>query len=162
MLLDLLPDLFDENEQSLKLLAPGLQDFGGKTVFYGEIVTVSCFEDNTRVKELAAQPGEHRVLVIDGGGSLARALVGDMTAQSALLNHWAGVVVNGAVRGVGGLHVMSMGVRALGVSPRRATQNGEGEINTPVDFLGVRMQTGDWLYADANGIAVSSEKLLDI
>lgn len=162
MLLDLLPDLFDENGDALRLLSPGLQNFGGKSVFFGEIVTIRCFEDNSRVKELTATPGENRVLVVDGGGSLKKALVGDLIAETALVNHWSGIVVNGAVRDIGVLSAMSLGVRALGACPIRSIRQGQGETQVPLDFLDVRFEPGQWLYADANGVAVSDKKLIDL
>lgn len=147
-------DLCDENEDTVEVCVLQFRDYGGRTAFSGPIRTVRCFEDNSLVKSTLAEPGYGRVLVVDGGGSLRRALVGDMLAADAVKNGWAGVVVNGAVRDTTMLSGMNIGVKALGSIPIRSVKRGEGVVDTPVAFGGVVFVPGDMLYADADGVAV--------
>lgn len=150
------PDLCDDLGDAARVLADGFRDFGGREVFDGPVRTVRCLEDNSRVKELLATPGEGAVLVVDGSGSLAVALLGDMIAEGAVAQGWAGVVIAGAVRDVEVLRTLDLGVRALGSIPRRSDRQGRGEVDVPVTVGGVRVETGDHLYADATGILVTA------
>ncbi|QSX42354.1 putative 4-hydroxy-4-methyl-2-oxoglutarate aldolase [Shewanella cyperi] len=158
-MLDLLPDLFDSFPDELTLLPATWQHFGCPSPFWGEIVTVRCFEDNSRVKELLATPGQGKVLVVDGGASLKRALLGDMIAESAQNNGWAGVIIYGAVRDVATLRTLSLGIKALGVVPIKTDRRGLGETDVVLDIAGVAIEPGWYLYADENGVAVSRELL---
>lgn len=155
------PDLYDQWGESLQISEPGLQHYGGKDTFYGQIATVKCFEDNSKVGECVRSPGHGRVLVVDGGGSPRRALLGDMLAQHAVDNGWAGIVIYGCLRDVEEIIDMPIGVMALGATPRKTEKLGEGQTEVPVAFCNLRMQPGDWLYADRNGIAVADKALLD-
>ncbi|GIU04847.1 putative 4-hydroxy-4-methyl-2-oxoglutarate aldolase [Shewanella morhuae] len=158
-MLDLLPDLFDHYPSKLQLLPLAFKAFGGKPLFWGEIVTVKCFEDNSKVKEVLAQNGQGKVLVVDGGGSYRQALLGDLIAQSALDNSWQGVVINGFVRDVMRIKTFNLGVYALGAVPIKTEKRDQGQINVPVDMGGVMVKPSMQLYADENGIAVSDELL---
>ncbi|MCL1091832.1 putative 4-hydroxy-4-methyl-2-oxoglutarate aldolase [Shewanella profunda] len=158
-MLDLLPDLFDYYPSKLILLPLEFKAYGGKRLFWGEVVTVKCFEDNSKVKEILAQDGHGKVLVIDGGGSSRRALLGDLIAQSALDNSWQGVVVNGYVRDAARLATFNLGVSALGAMPIKTEKLNQGQINVPVDIGGVIVKPGMMIYADENGIAISEESL---
>lgn len=155
------PDLCDEHGDDVHVLEPGLADLGGREVFHGPVRTVSCLEDNSRVKEVLATPGDGAVLVVDGGGSLKVALLGDLIAAGAVENGWAGVVIAGAVRDVEILRTLDLGVRALASVPRRSDRQGRGELDVPVTVAGVDVRPGDHLYADATGIVVASRSLLD-
>lgn len=146
-------DLSDEHGAAVEAIG-GLRHYGGRTRFSGPVATVKCFEDNARVKELANTPGEGRVLVVDGGGSLRMALLGDMIGAEAVANGWAGVVIHGAVRDTATLATMELGVMALGTTPRRSVRLGEGQVGLPVEILGARIAPGDVLYADEDGIVV--------
>ena len=115
-------DLSDENEGAAQVLRLQLRDLGGRKAFSGPIRTVACHEDNSKVKAVLATPGNGAVLVVDGGGSLNCALVGDMIAQSAVDHGWAGVVVHGAVRDAGVLATLDLGVKALGTMPLRSVR----------------------------------------
>ena len=128
------------------------RDFGGRARFAGPVATVKCFEDNARIKELASTPGEGRVLVVDGGGSLRCALVGDMIGADFQRNGWAGVVVWGAVRDSLQLSELALGVKALGAIPRRSVRRGEGVAGIELAFGGVAWRPGDVLFADADGV----------
>lgn len=155
-------DLCDEFPAKLQILDPALnlRSFGGAAAFHGPAVTVACFEDNSRVKELAATPGENRVMVVDGGASLRRALLGDMIAENAMRNGWAGFVINGCVRDVEVLRTLSaLGVKALNAVPLKTDRRGLGDVNVPVSFGGVRFAPGCWVYADETGVVVSGEEL---
>lgn len=147
------PDLSDAYAAA-QILPPALGSYGGRERFEGPAVTVHCFEDNSRVKELLATPGRGRVLVVDGGGSLRHALLGDLIAAGALEQGWAGVVVNGAVRDVEVLRTLDLGVRALGSTPRRSVRRGVGEVDRPLDLDGAAVRSGDHVYADATGVVV--------
>ena len=147
-------DLCDEHEETIEVCEVQFRDFGGRTAFAGPIRTVRCHEDNSLVKATLAQPGEGCVLVVDGGGSLHRALVGDMLAADAVKNGWAGVVVFGAVRDAAVLSTLDIGIKALGGHPMRSVKRGEGMVDTPVAFGGVVFVPGDMLYADEDGVAV--------
>jgi regulator of ribonuclease activity A len=146
-------DLCDEHED-IQACQTQFRDFGGRGAFSGPIRTVACHEDNVLAKQTLATPGEGCVLVVDGGGSLARALVGDMLAGDAVKNGWAGIVVFGAVRDTAVLASLDIGIKALGTNPLRCFRRGEGVVDTPVAFGGVVFTPGDILHADADGIAV--------
>ncbi|MBT1445537.1 putative 4-hydroxy-4-methyl-2-oxoglutarate aldolase [Shewanella sp. JM162201] len=158
-MLDLLPDLFDEFADELTLLAAPWRQYGAKRVFCGEVVTVKCFEDNSRVKELLAEPGHGRVLLVDGGGSLEKALLGDLIATSAVKNAWSGVIIYGAVRDVATLNTLALGVQALGHVPIKTERRGVGDKELPLTLAGVDVFPGNWLYADDNGVAISRTRL---
>lgn len=130
--------------------------FGRVTSFGGAIATVRCRDDNGLVRAAVAEPGEGRVLVVDGGGSLETALVGDVLAGLALANGWAGLVVHGAVRDVAALRELAIGVVALGTNPRRGTREGTGERGVEVTFGGVAFQPGFQLFTDEDGVLVEA------
>jgi regulator of ribonuclease activity A len=147
-------DLCDEQEDAIQACQAQLRDFGGRVAFSGRIRTVACHEDNGLAKQALATPGAGCVLVVDGGGSLARALVGDMLAGDGVKNGWAGIVVFGAVRDTAVLSTLEIGIKALGTNPLRCFRRGEGTADIPVTFGGVVFTPGDMLHADADGIAV--------
>ncbi|MFC4727992.1 ribonuclease E activity regulator RraA [Coralloluteibacterium thermophilus] len=153
------PDLCDAHPDALRVMDAVFADFGGRRAFFGRVVTVACFEDNTRVRERVMAPGEGRVLVVDGGGSRRRALLGDRLARAAVDNGWAGLVIHGCVRDVEILATLDLGIRALGAHPMKTDRRGLGEIDVPVAFAGVRVLPGDWLYADGSGIVVADRPL---
>ncbi len=147
-------DLCDANEAGARTPQLSWRDFGGRVRFAGSIATVKCFEDNSRIKELGATPGDGRVLVVDGGGSLRLALVGDMIGADFQRNGWAGLVVWGAVRDTLELAKLDLGVKALGSIPRRSVRRGEGVIDVELAFGGVTWRPGDVLFADEDGIVL--------
>ena len=153
------PDLCDAYGDELDVLEPLFLDFGGRESFFGKIVTVKCFEDNSVVKQTLAEAGEGRVLVVDGGGSLRCALLGDMLAARGRDNGWSGVVVNGAVRDVEITRTIDIGVRALAAHPVRSDKRGEGQRDVSVWFAGNYIHAGHYLYADANGIVIAHREL---
>ncbi|MDR2565596.1 MAG: ribonuclease E activity regulator RraA [Bifidobacteriaceae bacterium] len=146
------PDLADQFPDAVHALAGAFFSFGGREAFGGPAQTVKCFEDNSKVKELAGTPGEGRVLVVDGGGSLRRALLGDLIAADAARNGWAGFVIAGAVRDVEVLRTLDLGVKALGSIPLKTDKRGLGDIGVPVEVGGVVIKPGDQVFADATGI----------
>ena len=153
------PDLCDENEGLVQVVDPLLKNFGGTSAFAGQIVTIKCFEDNSLVKSQAATPGNGRVMVVDGGGSTRRALLGDMIAANAVENNWAGIVIWGSVRDVDALSKMKLGIQALGAIPVKTEKRGLGDLGVPVSFGGVTFRPGDWIYADNNGVVVAEREL---
>lgn len=154
------PDICDDFADELQVLEPLFTDYGGSGKFSGEIVTIKCFEDNSRVKESLASDGHGKVLVVDGGGSLRCALMGDMLAAMASQNGWQGVLINGCVRDVEILKRIDMGVRALNCQPLKSNKQNQGQLNVPVYFAGTSFKPGQYLYADENGIVVAHTKLL--
>lgn len=144
---------------AFRVLPPLFRDFGARTAFAGPVVTVKCFEDNSVVKAAVESPGEGRVLVVDGGGSLRRALLGGNLGAAAARNGWAGVVIDACVRDVGELAVCDVGIRALAAMPLPTERRGEGQRDVPVRVQGVWVRPGDWLYADADGMVVSDRPL---
>jgi regulator of ribonuclease activity A len=153
------PDLCDLHAERVRVLEPIFQSFGGMPRFAGEIATIKCFEDNSRVKERTGEPGQDRVLVIDGGGSLHRALLGDRLARQAADNGWAGIVVYGCVRDVEVLRDLPIGIMALNRCPMRTDRQGHGELDVPVTFAGVTLSPGDYLYVDENGALLTDGAL---
>ena len=153
------PDLCDDHPDDVRVLAPILRTFGGREAFFGQAVTVSCHEDNSRVKDLAGTPGEGRVIVVDGGGSVRKALLGDIIAQTAADNGWAGLVINGAVRDVEILRTIDLGVQAIAPVPLKTQKLGVGDVDVDVTFGGLTITPGEWVYADANGVVVSARRL---
>jgi len=154
-----LPDICDQFIDEIVVFDPVFQDFGGKPKFCGEIMTVRCFEDNSLVAETVRTPGQGRVLVVDGGGSLRRALLGDLLAAAAVDNGWQGLVINGAVRDVEILETIDLGVKALAACPVKTDKRGEGQLNVPLRFAGAQLEPGQFLYSDANGIIIAREQL---
>jgi len=147
-------DLYDERGDELDSLALQLHDIGGRTAFDGPIRTVRCHRDNALVKQLLATPGDGAVLVIDGGGSLESALVGDLIAASAVEHGWAGIIVHGAIRDREAIGMLPLGVKALGSNPRKSAKDGVGEVDVPVTIAGVVFTPGRHAWADADGILV--------
>lgn len=139
---------------AFRVLPPVFRDFGARRSFAGPVVTVQCYEDNTLVKQRLEQPGDGRVLVVDGGASLRRALVGGNIGAAAARNGWAGVVVDGCVRDVDELAVCAVGIRALAAMPLPTERRQQGLADLPVRIQGVWVRPGEWLYADADGIVV--------
>lgn len=156
------PDLCDSHPDLIKIVGPIFRNYGGKKSFGGEIVTVKCFEDNSRVKELAGVKGNGKVMVVDGGGSLNKALLGDLIAQSALDNGWAGFIIYGCIRDVEPIAIMDVGVKALNSIPLKTKRKGEGEKNIPITFGGVTFNPGEFVYCDETGIIVSTEPLIKV
>lgn len=154
-------DLCDAHPDDVKVVASGLRNFGGRRAFSGPIVTVKCFEDNSLVKEQVGKPGHGRVLVVDGGGSLRCALLGDMLAAEASRNGWSGLVISGAVRDVDELATTDLGIQALGCIPLKSVRQGRGDLDIPVTFGGVTFTPGDFLFADNNGVIISPRNLLE-
>ena len=154
-----IPDLCDDYPELVRVLDPIFSNFGGRERFSGPLVTVKCFEDNSVVKELVGTPGEGRVLVVDAGGSMRRACLGDMLAEQASVNGWAGLVIYGCIRDVDEIMATNIGVQALGTHPMKTDKKGIGELGISVTFAGVTFSLGDYVYADNNGIIVSSQRL---
>ncbi len=152
-------DLCDLHDERVRVLELPLRDYGGRLAFSGRISTVKAYEDNSQVRIAVAEPGEGRVLVIDGGGSLRRAMLGDLLAAQAHENGWAGVLVHGAIRDSGAIGAMDLGVKALGTCPRKTEKAGQGLRDVPVAFGGAILRPGDWLYADADGVVLAEGAL---
>jgi len=143
-----------DTDGAFRVLPPVFHDYGARRKFCGPVVTVKCFEDNTPVKAAVESPGQGRVLVVDGGGSLRRALLDGNLGAAAAKNGWAGVVIDGAVRDTAELAACDTGIRALALIPLPTDRKAPGQTGIAVQIQGVWVRPGDWLYADADGIVV--------
>ena len=143
----------------LSTAAPVFQDFGGDHAFCGQMATLKTRDDNVLIRTGLESAGEGRVLVVDNSASLRVALLGDMLAALAIRNGWAGIVINGCVRDSAELTAMPIGIKALAAVPRRSAKNGVGETGVDVTFADVTFISGQWLYADRDGILVSPDQL---
>lgn len=152
-------DLYDTHGENLRIAAPIFRDYGGTLAFEGPIAIVKVFEDNSLVRAALEQPGQGRVLVVDGGGSLRCALVGDVLADLGVKNGWSGIVIYGCVRDSAALSRMPIGVKALGTNPRKSVKKGEGNKDIAVRFAEITLNAGDYLYADSDGVVVAAQKL---
>lgn len=148
-------DLCDAHEEKVRVVEPMFNSFGGHDAFFGRIATLKLFEDNSLVRKALESPGEDRVLVIDGGGSLRRALVGDQLAALGVKNGWAGILVYGCIRDSRAIGEMEIGVFAIDTHPMKTIKKNVGEADIQVCFGGVTFTPGDWLYADEDGVIVS-------
>jgi regulator of ribonuclease activity A len=146
-------DLLDRHGDSAAVCTIQFRVFGA-AAFSGAIRTVSCLEDNVLVRRVLSENGAGQTLVVDGGGSMRCALLGDNIAQLAVDNQWAGIVLNGCVRDTVALDALGLGIRAIGSNPRPSSKLGAGEIDTPVTFGEVTFSPGDLLYADEDGVVV--------
>ena len=154
------PDICDDYFDELAVLAPGFRDFGAKSRFCGEIVTVKCFEDNSLVRQALEQPVQGDVLVVDAGGSMRCAMLGDQLATIAVDNGWSGIVMYGCIRDSADIANMPVGIKALATHPAKSSKHGVGEKDIAVTFCGVRFRPGGYLYADSDGIVVSDSELM--
>ena len=147
-------DLVDEIGPDVRSCDLQFRQFGGRSEFAGPITTVRCFEDNALVKSVLSEPGAGRVLVVDGGGSLHTALVGDVIAELGRSNGWAGLIINGAVRDAATLRTLDIGIKALGTNPRKSAKAATGERDIVLSLGGVNFRPGDIAFSDEDGIVV--------
>lgn len=153
-------DLCDNYSDKVRVAEPaGFRDFGKRKVFFGKIHTVKCFENNPLVRNTLEQKGDGKVLVVDGGGSMKCALLGDMLGEIAVKNNWSGIVINGCIRDSTAIAELDLGVKALDVNPLKSGKKNEGQENITVRFAGVDFIPGEFIYCDDDGIIVSKEEL---
>ncbi len=152
-------DLYDKHEENLRIATPMFNDYGGKKRFSGPASTVKVFEDNSLVRAALEEPGEGRVLVVEGDASLRCALVGDMLAELAKDNGWQGIIVYGCIRDSAVIANIDIGVKALNTNPRKSVKKDVGERDVAVTFADVTISPGDYIYADEDGVVISVEKL---
>ncbi|MDH2924567.1 regulator of ribonuclease activity A [Nicoletella semolina] len=153
--------LCDIYSDQVDVVEPIFSSFGGRPSFYGKITTIKCFENNGLIAEVLEENGQGRVLLVDGGGAVRRALLDSSLAQIAVENDWEGIIINGAVRQLDILETLDLGIQALAPIPVGADDNTIGEIDTPVNFGGVTFLPEDYVYADLTGIVLSPD-LLDL
>jgi regulator of ribonuclease activity A len=153
-------DLSDENEGRVQVILPGLLNFGSKTRFYGEMVTIKSMGDFSLVRDQVKSPGDARVLVVDNDALMDCAMLGDLLAAAAQDNAWQGVVINGCIRDSADIAAMDIGVKALATIPMRGRRDGKGELNVEVEFLGAVFRPGEYLYSDEDGILLCAEALI--
>ena len=153
------PDLSDE-APAARAIELQFGNYGAIRQFGGQVVTIKCHEDNSLVKQCVEEPGEGRVIVVDGGGSMRRSLLGDMLAEKAAASGWAGLVINGVIRDVDQIGETALGVQALGTCPVKTEKLGMGQRDVTVNVGGVDIAPGDYIYADNNGVIVSKTPLL--
>jgi len=146
-------DLYDDHE--VDTCSVLFRDFGGRRSFHGPVRTVKCRNDNSLFRELLDEPGEGAVIVVDGDGSTERALMGDILAAKGAANGWSGVVIHGVIRDSAEIAGIDLGVKALGTNPAKSNKGGQGEVDCPVEFGGVRFAPGSWVYCDEDGVLLS-------
>ncbi len=146
-------DLLDA-DPDLAVLEPIFQDFGGRVRFEGRVRTCDAPRDNSCVRSMLEEPGDGCVLVVDGGGSLDCALLGDQLGELAVRNGWAGLVIHGCVRDTAVLGKLDLGIRAIAAMPRKSVKRGLGSADLAVEFGGLRLEPGRYLVADEDGIVV--------
>jgi len=151
-------DISDQLHPDVQYLEPVYKSYGGKTSFSGRIVTIKCYEDNSLVEEALKSNGKNSILVIDAGGSMNCAMLGDKRATDAIKNEWEGILVHGLIRDSATIKGMKIGILALGVCPLKSIKNGVGDSNLIVNFSGITFTPGEYLYADEDGVIVIKEK----
>ena len=151
-------DISDKLHPDVQYLKPIYKSYGAKTSFSGRIVTVKCYEDNSLVEIALRINGKDSVLVIDAGGSMNCAMLGDKRVTDAINNEWEGILVHGLIRDSATINSMEIGVRALGVCPLKSVKKGVGDSNITVNFSGITFNPGEYLYADEDGVIVIKEK----
>lgn len=144
----------NDSSGAFRVLPPLFHDYGGRVRFAGPVSTVQCLEDNSRVREAVNSPGNGRVLVVEGAGSLRRSLLGGNLAAATAANGWAGVVIHGAVRDKAELAACDVGIRAMALIPWPTDRQDQGLRDVPVQIAGQWIRPGDWLYADEDGIVL--------
>ena len=153
-------DLCDAHQENCQVCTTQFRQYGGRRVFFGRIRTIECRNDNILLRRALEQPSAGEVLVVDGGGSLESALIGDIIAGLGLKNGWAGVIIFGAVRDASALRTLDFGVKALGTNPRKSAKTGAGRSDVPVQQGGAVFTPGAWVYSDDDGLLVASGPLL--
>ena len=152
------PDLSDENPEA-QALSPILKNLGGRKIFWGKVETLQCPDDNSFVKDVLNSEGNGKILVVDANGISTVALLGDMIAEAGVKNNWSGVVLNGYVRDIDILSTLDIGVQALGTMPIRSEKKNQGQIGVDISFGGLTFSSGDYVYADNNGLLLSKKEL---
>ena len=153
-------DLYDANEGRVAVVEPMFRAYGGRARFAGQVVTLKVYEDNTRVREVLAEPGQGKILVVDGGGSKRCALLGDQIAELAVKNGWEGMVIYGCIRDSVAINALDIGVRALDTNPKKTVKRNEGQRDLVLAFGAVEFVPGHWLYVDEDGLLLSATPLL--
>lgn len=156
-------DLVDQYGDEIQVTETiGLKHFGQRQCFSGAIQTLQCFEDNSLLKKIVSKANAASVLVVDGGGSMRCAMVGDLIAALAVEHGWKGIIINGCIRDSVALSQIPIGIMALGTNPKKSSKLDLGEIGNPITFAGTRFVAGDFLYADEDGIVVAKRDLSKI
>ena len=157
---DLCDEFCGDDCTDIQVTGTCLNSYGGRSSFYGEVVTLKLFEDNQLVRDQVNADGKNKVLVIDGGASMRRALLGDMLAAKAVENSWNGIVINGCIRDSVDMAGMDLGIMALGTFPLKTVKNGVGQTNVPLNFANLNINPGDYIYVDEDGMIVSAKALI--
>ena len=153
-------DLIDAHAAELAFVHLPFRSFGTKPAIAGPAQTVKCHEDNTLIRAQLDSPGHGRILAVDAGGSTRVAVLGDMLAQIGMENGWSGIVLNGAIRDSREIAAMDTLVFALATTPVKSAKDGFGAVGVPLLIGGARIDPGDWIYADADGVLVSRRALI--
>jgi regulator of ribonuclease activity A len=152
-------DLMDEFQEELQSCEIQFRDYGGRTAFWGPCRTLQCHNDNVLLRQTLEEGADGHVLVVDGGGSLGAALMGDKIAGMAAKNNWSGIIINGAVRDTVALGQIEFGVKALGSNPRKSAKDGIGSRDATLRIGNTMIKPGDWVYCDEDGILVAEREL---
>lgn len=154
------PDIYDAYADQVDVVEAQFRGFGRVQAFYGPCATIKCFEDNRLVRQASLSPGKGRVLVVDAGGSMRVAMMGDVLAANCMKNGWAGAVIFGVVRDTPQIDQLEFGVKALGTTCRKAGPNDlGGAVDLTLSFGNATFRPGDWVYADADAVLVGGKEL---
>lgn len=153
------PDLCDQYGNQVQVAEPIFHHYGGVKQFGGAVATVKCFEDNSKIGEMLRADGDGRILVVDGGASPRRSLLGDKLVALAVENNWSGIVIYGYIRDIEDIAEMSIGVTALGAIPRKTDKRGVGQVNLTLHMAGVKIEPNNYIYVDGSGMVVASQSL---
>lgn len=152
-------DLCDAHGDQLQVAEAIFHSYGGRSGFHGVISTLKVVHDYGLIRSTLESPGRGLVLVVDGGGSTKRALLGDTFAKIGQQNGWAGVVIFGAIRDSAELATVDFGVKALATCPMRGDSKGIGHSEVVLRFANISFSPGQYLYADEDGIIVAPKPL---
>lgn len=153
-------DISDANPERVKAAQLSFLHFGKKKGCFGKIVTLKLFEDNSFVRQALEESGKGKMLVIDAGGSMRCAVLGDQLATLAMKNEWEGVLVFGCIRDSRAINEMNVCIKALGTHPLKTAKRNEGQKGIPVQFGAVTFWPDEYVYADEDGVLVSNENVI--
>lgn len=152
-------DLLDNYPES-EVLPLRLLSFGSLKKFCGKAMTVVAPEDNSFVRQTLEGKGEGRVLIVDGGGSMNCALLGDRLASLAIENNWQGIIINGCIRDSILIEDMPVGIKAIGTNPRKSEKRELGKVGEAIKISGIEIKTSSWVYSDSDGVIIAKKNLL--
>ena len=152
-------DICDIHSDDLIIMHQQFNSYGKIDSFCGQICTIKCFNDNSKVREAVNSDGCNKVLVVDGNASTDCALLGDMLAEAAFKNNWSGIIINGCIRDSDVISGIGVGVFALSTIPVKSVKKDIGDTDIEISFMNTKFIPGEYIYADLDGIIISKKEL---